>query len=629
MQFSVVYNREKYMSSEMALASETESQISGRRTVTRKYRLYDLLFTQEITEYPGGGMKSLVHTENTGTRNSGTVTAINDFDGVLPFECDAAVRVNPDSAAAPAEDAAHIEACLGSASGLEDFRAVRRDFYGAPLTFSCHGGRSSDTWMPFFEARRKDAGYLVGLGWSGQWKIEFERTDAGIRCTAGVGGRMEFYLKPGEKIRTASVLVVPYGDPAEGHNAFRRILRKSFVRGGDEYAPFSLMEWGGDTSATMLRHIEDKKELGFEYYWLDAGWYGKGEPWYIYTGNWVVNAELHPDGLEQVFAASSAAGMHPLLWFEAERVFNNTPLLREHPEFVFPVMDPVNDGNTIIDLGDEKAQEWLIGLYSSYIERYGIRCLRIDFNIYPLERWEHYDEDGRHGINQLRYVMGLYRVWDALLAKYPDLWIDNCASGGRRIDLETCMRSAPLWRSDFQCADRYNPTGSQNNNMALSRWLPYSGTGFQRLHDDLYRFRSCYASGMNVGVEYEDEQGKYRAFYPRFKQYIEEYKSVRRYFACDYYEIFGFSVDETSWAGWQFHDPEDGSGIIQAFRRPACPSSGALVFPRGLREAANYRLQYADSGESATVSGASLMQNGLSLSLPERRSSLLIRYCIV
>jgi alpha-galactosidase len=35
-----------------------------------------------------------------------------------------------------------------------------------------------------------------------------------------------------------------------------------------------------------------------------------------------------------------------------------------------------------------------------------------------------------------------------LLAANPGLFIDNCASGGQRIDLETCARSIPLWRTD-------------------------------------------------------------------------------------------------------------------------------------------------------------------------------------
>lgn len=51
-------------------------------------------------------------------------------------------------------------------------------------------------------------------------------------------------------------------------------------------------------------------------------------------------------------------------------------------------------------------------------------------------------------MTEIRFVEGHYAMWDELREKNPGLWIDNCAGGGRRIDLEMCMRSVPLWRSD-------------------------------------------------------------------------------------------------------------------------------------------------------------------------------------
>lgn len=205
MRFSIVYNRQKYYSDDMRPGGVTKEQTQCGTVTKYEYRLFDLRFVQEITEYDGGAVKSLLRTENTGDANSGVITAICDFDEVLPFDADPAGRVSSDAAAAPDEGAAHVEACLGSACSVEDFRTVRRDFTAGPIAFSCSGGRSSDTWLPFFEVRRQTSGYLMGLGWSGQWRTEFTRTDEGVLVTAGLGGNIEFYLKPGEKIRTASV----------------------------------------------------------------------------------------------------------------------------------------------------------------------------------------------------------------------------------------------------------------------------------------------------------------------------------------------------------------------------------------------------------------------------------------
>ena len=52
-------------------------------------------------------------------------------------------------------------------------------------------------------------------------------------------------------------------------------------------------------------------------------------------------------------------------------------------------------------------------------------------------------------MTEIEYVMGLYRMWDEIMERFPYIFIDNCASGGRRIDLETNMRSIPMWRSDY------------------------------------------------------------------------------------------------------------------------------------------------------------------------------------
>ena len=64
---------------------------------------------------------------------------------------------------------------------------------------------------------------------------------------------------------------------------------------------------------------------------------------------------------------------------------------------------------------------------------------RNDFNLDPLGFWRGADAPDRQGITEIRYVEGQYAIWDELLRRgIPGCAIDNCASGGRRIDLETC-----------------------------------------------------------------------------------------------------------------------------------------------------------------------------------------------
>ena len=75
---------------------------------------------------------------------------------------------------------------------------------------------------------------------------------------------------------------------------------------------------------------------------------------------------------------------------------------------------------------------------------------RQDFNMMPSFYWAAHDAQngpGRVGLAELLHVEGLYSLWDHLTASIPGLLIDNCASGGRRLDIELVSRAVTLWRS--------------------------------------------------------------------------------------------------------------------------------------------------------------------------------------
>ncbi len=120
---------------------------------------------------------------------------------------------------------------------------------------------------------------------------------------------------------------------------------------------------------------------------------------------------------------------------------------------------------------DPAARRWLTDLLSSRISEYGIDIYRNDFNIDPLGFWRANDAADRQGMTEIRYVEGHYAMWDELRAKHPGLWIDNCASGGRRIDIETLMRSVPLWRSDTCCSPGH-AEWDQAQNCAIAQYVP-------------------------------------------------------------------------------------------------------------------------------------------------------------
>ena len=270
-------------------------------------------------------------------------------------------------------------------------------------------------------------------------------------------------------------------------------------------------------------------------------------------------------------------------------------------------------------MGNTEAREWLQEYIGDMIEQNGIDYYRQDFNMEPDKYWARYDEPDRIGMKEIRHIEGLYAFWDYLLERFPGLLIDNCASGGRRLDLETIKRSAPLWRSDYYHYD--DPDGYQCHNFGLSFFLPFHGTGI--LQTDPYSFRSSMSSALICNWKITEPNVSFFDMQAR----IDEYRRVRDYFLEDYYpltELEGTTRDDI-WLAYQYDRPSDGTGIVVAFRRAACPDPALTVRLSGIDASRNYSVYNFDTGESVTVPGAELA-SGYVLTLPEPRGSMLLRY---
>ena len=158
------------------------------------------------------------------------------------------------------------------------------------------------------------------------------------------------------------------------------------------------------------------------------------------------------------------------MWFEPERVTAGSWLWEKHPEWLLGS----GEKDRLLFLGNPEARRWLTEHVGEMIAREGIDTYRQDFNFPPLALWRAHDSEDRQGIAEIQHVMGYLAYWDDLRRRFPKLLIDTCASGGRRLDLETLRRSVPLWRSDFA----YVPESMQQFTYGLSEWIPYHGTGF-------------------------------------------------------------------------------------------------------------------------------------------------------
>ncbi len=563
------------------------------------------------------------------------ISQLNDIDIFIEFD---KAYISPVVGRRHSETTTTVTSFRGSNCNECEGEPIEKEIRpGEVLEYACEYGRSASGTMPYFRINCGDSGVIVAIGWTGQWKCKLECTDKGISFIAGIEDS-EFYLKKGEKIRTASAIVTEYNNGAiNGHNMLRRTIKERCVIGKGErrlYADVSAMTWGAMKSSTMIEHIEGfiKNDIGVECMWIDAGWHGhsvvesKNEhigDWWLHVGSWNIHMLDHPDALEEVSKKIGDNNMRLLLWAEIERVADGSDWDKEYSDYL--ISD--NEHCKLLDLGKDEAVELAYNTLSEVFEKLNVICYRQDFNCEPLAVWRNNDSKDRKGITEINYINGLYKLWDKLLQRFPKLYIDNCSSGGRRNDIEMLSRSVALWRSDYQCSFDADSDNTQAHNTGFSCLFPYSATGINGEMDDVYEIRSCYGSGFNAHNWWwtEDNPVEYTPKMDILKKTIREYKKIRHLFGCDFYPLTPYDRSKENWCVWQYNSPEDGEGVVIAFRREKSPISSMKIQLNGL-SGDDYIFTNYDTNEKFTVNGEELMKNGLEISLQEKRSSTVFAY---
>ena len=276
------------------------------------------------------------------------------------------------------------------------------------------------------------------------------------------------------------------GDWIRGQNLWRRWMVAHNLPRVKGQLPPAILTSGGQPIQGALHYNETaeksnidllaKRNLQLNYWWIDAGWYPCGGNW-PNVGTWTEDKAQFPDGIRSVSDFARSRGMKQILWFETERVTAGSEIANDHPQFLL--------GGTLFNMGDPAALKYLTDLVSSRITEYGVDFYRQDYNLDPLGFWRGNDAPDRQGMTEIKYVEGFLAFWDALRARHPNMFIDCCASGGRRDDLEVLRRSVPLWESDWVG----DPLGV---NYAIAYWIPYHGTGafIPYDHDPTYLYRA-------------------------------------------------------------------------------------------------------------------------------------------
>lgn len=547
-----------------------------------------------------------VYIKNTGTGNSGVISDFYAIDSALPT------------------GDAQLYYSMGSDTAASDFSLIKKNLSSMKKTFSGTDGKPTEAYLPYFNISGEDYGVILGIGWTGQWEATLAQSNDATDITVKQE-HFNAYLLPGEEVRSPLVSLSFYdnANPLKGFNLFRDWIMDCVYPESVTQNHYTVMEIAGpmhtrtsDEIIEILDGIDDSIYEQTDAFWMDAGWYNYNEGWHDGVGNWTVDTSRYDNGISELSGYAANKGLGHVLWYEPERVYPGTEFHK------------IGSGNEqwLIDVGDENimwnlANEDAFDYYCEYLlnsmKENGVTVYRQDFNFAPLEYWQKADKefyDGRTGICENHYVTNLYRYLDYLYENIDGLIIDNCASGGKRLDLEMTYRSIPFWRSDYNCdyhSDLFDAT--QSHTYGISFWLPITGSALYM--QDEYAARSDIMPLMLMDF--------YAHTNPDFGFYHEQ----RELMAGNYYPLDFGSYDKNKMHAMQFSSDDALSGTALIYKRANVMKTEYTVKLNGLVTSATYDVYDIDNPEKVyTLTGDELMTDGITIALPEGEKAIILMY---
>ena len=372
-----------------------------------------------------------------------------------------------------------------------------------------------------------------------------------------------------------------------------------------------------DKIIEILNGIDESVYSLTDAFWMDAGWYSYNEGWHDGVGNWTVDTSRYDNGISELSGYAANKGLGHVLWYEPERVYPGTHFHNvgsQNEEWLISVN---NEDNIMWNLANEDAFNFYCEYLLNSMKENGITVYRQDFNFAPLQYWQKADIDyygGRTGICENHYVTNLYRFLDYLTENIDGLIIDNCASGGKRLDLEMTYRSIAFWRSDYNCSfhpDLFEAT--QSHTYGVSFWLPITGANLYLL--DEYSSRSAIMPLMLMD------------FFSNTHPDFSFHKEQRELMAGNYYPLDFGSFDKDKMHAMQFSTEDALSGTALVYKRSEVTDSEYTVKLNGLLSQKTYSIYDTDYPEKVyTLTGEELMSEGLTISLPEGEKAVILMF---
>lgn len=488
---------------------------------------------------------------------------------------------------------------------------------------------------------QENTGNVIGatLCYSGNYKLRIDTDESEHHhFFAGINEENSAYhLKSGEVFRTpALALTFSNEGLGGGSRNFHRWARQYKIANGNKLRKILLNSWEGVyfdiNQEGMNQMMSDIASMGGELFVMDDGWFGnkyKRKTDNSSLGDWVVDTEKLPNGIENLIAIAEKNNIKFGIWIEPEMANTTSELFEKYPEWVIkaPNRDLVlGRGGTqvVLDLANPKVQDFIFGIVDNLMTKYPkIDYIKWDANMSIMNHGSTYLTQDLQEHLYIEYHRGFEKVCQRIRQKYPDLTIQACASGGGRANYGVLPYFEEFWVSDNTDALQriYMQWGVSYFFPANTMASHISATpNHQTFRTIPLKYRIDVAMSGRLGMEIQPKNmtNEEKSL---CRKAIETYKEIRPIVQQgDLYRLIS-PYDQQQVASLMYVSPEKEKAVFYWWKTEQfCNQHLPRVKMEGLSANKNYKIKELNridneplSFEGAIFSGTFLMNNGLEI----------------
>lgn len=407
------------------------------------------------------------------------------------------------------------------------------------LGVRAHEMRNPSFLLAIGAPAKEDSGEVIGatFAWSGSFSFSFEIDEKGrLYALSGMNPfAAQRLVAPGESFELPEMLTI-YSNNGTGSMSrdFQMWGRKYGMRGGFQEHTILLNNW----EATFFDFDEQKlislfkgaKELGFELFLLDDGWFGTKYPRnndHTSLGDWDVNPKKLPNGIKALTDAADNIGIDFGIWVEPEMTNPKSELYEKHPDWVIaqkhrPLHFRRNQLN--LDLSNPEVAEFSFQVVDKILtQNPDIKFIKWDANRFVTNGGSFYLKPEFQSHLIYDYHQALYKLMQKVVDRHPNVRMMLCSGGGGRVDYKSLSYFTEYWPSD-----NTDPLKRVYIQWGYSQFFPAIATAGHVTHWGARPIKFCFDVAMSVRMGMDRDLAKLSKEELEFsKNAIIEYKRIR------------------------------------------------------------------------------------------------------